>query len=115
MKNPIKSLRQIPMKKRPTETIHVLAEPPISPEGEEIVGSAVPAKYERFPILAIAVYIFLGLSLILYAIGLASPAFADFFNRHISSAIRATTATLTGWIPFSLAETRLLFLPVIAR
>ena len=113
MKNPMKSWRRIPMKKRPTETIHVLAETPISPEGEAVAVPTVPTKYERLPLLAICVYIFLGLSLILYAIGLASPTFADFFNRYISSAVRATTATLTGWIPFSLAETLLLFLPVI--
>jgi hypothetical protein len=113
MKNPMKSWRRIPMKKRPTETIHVLAETPVSPEGEAVAVPTVPTKYERLPLLAICVYIFLGLSLILYAIGLASPTFADFFNRYISSAVRATTATLTGWIPFSLAETLLLFLPVI--
>ena len=113
MKNPIKSWRRIPMKKRPTETIHVLAEQPLPPEGEVTAVPAAQKKYDRLPIPAICVYVLLGLSLILYAIGLASPVFADFFNRYISSAVRATTATLTGWIPFSLAETLLLFLPVI--
>ena len=113
MKHLIKSLRRIPMKKRPTETIHVLAEQPISPEGEVPASAAAQGKYNRLPLLAVCVYIFFGLSLIIYAIGLASPVFADFFNRYISSGVRATTATLTGWIPFSLAETLLLFLPVI--
>jgi hypothetical protein len=100
------------MKKRPTETIHVLAEPPVSPEGAAMVSEAAK-KYNRLPPLAIAVYIFLGLSLILYGAALLSPTFSDFFNRYISAAVRLTTATLTGWIPFSLAETLLLFLPVI--
>ena len=113
MKHLIKSLRRIPMKKRPTETIHVLAEQPISTEGEVPASAAAQGKYNRLPLLAVCVYIFFGLSLIIYAIGLASPVFADFFNRYISSGVRATTATLTGWIPFSLAETLLLFLPVI--
>ncbi len=34
-----------------------------------------------------------------------SPAFADFFNRHISSLLRAVLAYATSIIPFSLAET----------
>ena len=111
MKNPFHRLRAIPMKKRPTETIHVIAEQPAEAGGEEI--AAVTPKYTRLPRLAIGVYLFLVLSLILYGIALLSPAFSDFFNRYISSAVRATTATLTGWIPFSLAETLLLFLPVL--
>ena len=112
MKNPIKSLRQIPMKKRPTETIHVIAEQPAE-TGEAAAMEPRNVKYHRLPALAIGVYIFFAASLILYAIGILSPVFADFFNRYISSAVRACTATLTGWIPFSLAETLLLFLPVL--
>ena len=38
--------------------------------------------------------------------------FADWFNTHISTALRGVTAHLTGWIPFSLAETIVLSLPV---
>ena len=38
--------------------------------------------------------------------------FADWFNAHISTALRSLTAHLTGWIPFSLAETIILSLPV---
>ena len=113
MKNPFQSLRQIPMKKRPTETIHVMAEQPDKATGETALVPATPQKYNRLPKAVIGIYIFFGISLIIYLIGILSPAFADVFNRYISSAVRATTATLTGWIPFSLAETLLLFLPVI--
>ncbi len=111
MKNPFEALRQIPMKKRPTQTIHVLAEQSAVAEGEET--SHIPAKYLRLSPLAIAAYLFAAVSAVLYIVAMLSPAFSDFFNRHISSVVRALTATLTGWIPFSLAETVLLFLPII--
>ncbi len=43
---------------------------------------------------------------------LCSPRFADWFNLHISTFFRSATAHLTSWIPFSLAETIILSLPV---
>ena len=116
----IDRFRQIPMKKRPTATIHVVAEQPakVSPEQSIPLTPPAPAaarasKYSRMPLAVLIIYGFTVFSAILYLIALKSPAFADFFNRYISSAVRATTAHLTGWIPFSLAETLLLFLPVI--
>lgn len=39
--------------------------------------------------------------------------FADFFNIHISGFFRRLTASLTGWFPFSLAESCILASPVI--
>lgn len=51
---------------------------------------------------------------IIYIIGNFSPAFSDFFNQHISSVFRAVLAHLTGWIPFSLSETFVLFAPAAA-
>lgn len=116
---PFSNLRHLPMKRRPTETIHVLAEQPAPAEGE-ISAQGMPAipapvnpKYDRLPRAVIVIYLITALSAILYIIGMVSPAFADFFNRYISSAVRAVMATLTNWIPFSMAETLLLFLPVI--
>ncbi len=44
---------------------------------------------------------------------LISPAFADFYNRYPGAYVRGLLATLTGWFPFSLAETLLMMLPVI--
>lgn len=41
-----------------------------------------------------------------------SPAFADFYNRYIGGALRILMAKVTGWIPFSLAEALLYFIPV---
>ena len=112
MITPFRFFRQLPMKKRPTETIHVMAEQQPLPEGET-PAPPTPQRFERLPRAVIGIYLFLALSLVIYLIGIFSPAFADFFNRYISSCVRAVTATLTGWIPFSLAETLLLFLPVI--
>jgi len=43
---------------------------------------------------------------------LYSRPFADWFNDRISAVCRSITAHLTGWIPFSLAETLVLSLPV---
>lgn len=37
-------------------------------------------------------------------IAMASPAFADFFNRYVSSLFRAATAYVTSILPFSLSE-----------
>ncbi len=42
-----------------------------------------------------------------------SSTFADGFNRYVSSFVRAILSYLTAWIPFSVAETILLFLPVL--
>lgn len=43
---------------------------------------------------------------------LFNRSFADWFNENISAVCRSITAYLTGWIPFSLAETIILSLPV---
>lgn len=42
-----------------------------------------------------------------------SASFADAFNESVSAVVRAFLAHLTGWIPFSLAETLIMFIPVI--
>ena len=41
-----------------------------------------------------------------------SPTFSDFYNRYIGSAFRTVMAKATDWIPFSLAEALLYFIPV---
>ena len=48
----------------------------------------------------------------LYVAFLVSESFSDFFNRYISSYLRAVLAHLTGFIPFSFAEFALMLLPV---
>ena len=52
-------------------------------------------------------------SAILYAISMATPTFADFFNRHISSFFRGFLALFTNILPISLAELLVILSPVI--
>ena len=52
-------------------------------------------------------------SLLFFAISLASPAFSDFFCENVAGLARMCLAKLTGILPFSLAETVILSLPLI--
>ena len=67
----------------------------------------------RLPLVCFVLYTLLGASLLLYLVCLFSPRFADTFNQTVSAAIRSVLATITNFIPFSLAEYLLLLLPVI--
>ena len=68
-------------------------------------------KKPRLSIVCIVIYAISVLCALLYVAFLLSPKFSDFFNQNISPFIRVPLATLTGWIPFSLAELLLLFSP----
>ncbi len=48
-----------------------------------------------------------------HAASALSPTFSDFFNRYVGSVIRGALATLTSVLPFSLAETLVVLLPII--
>lgn len=50
----------------------------------------------------------------IYIAARLSPAFADYFNLHIGAAVRGSLSYLTGWLPFSLGEAMIIFLPVAA-
>lgn len=52
------------------------------------------------------------ISAIIYVVAIISEPFADFFNRYISSFVRAIFAHLTSWLPFSLAEIIIITLPI---
>ena len=79
---------------------------------EEEESENLPPK-RRFPRFAIIFFLIAAASALLYIGFLLSEGFSDFFNRYISSVLRAALAYLTGWIPFSLAEYLLLMIPVI--
>lgn len=53
------------------------------------------------------------LSLIIHITALISSVFADFFTENIAAFFRILIANLTGWFPFSLAETMIFMLPVL--
>ncbi len=69
-------------------------------------------KRKSLPTAVKVIYIISAACLPIYAAFLFSERFADFFNRYISSGVRALLAHLTSAIPFSLAECLLLLLPV---
>lgn len=52
-------------------------------------------------------------SAILYVIFILSPAFSDFYNRYPGAFLRAVFATISGIVPFSVAETLIMLLPMI--
>ncbi len=52
-------------------------------------------------------------SAIMYVTFMLSPSFSDFFTRYPGAFLRGALATVTGILPFSLAETALMLLPVI--
>ena len=68
---------------------------------------------KRLPLFAIISLALGGISAILYVCFMLSEGFSDFFNRYISSVLRAALAYATGWIPFSLGEYLLLLSPLL--
>ena len=69
--------------------------------------------FASIPLFAKIFYLCGAVAVLLFAAYIISEPFADFFNRYISSVYRAVFAKLTGWIPFSLAETVVIALPII--
>lgn len=70
-------------------------------------------KKRGIPLFAIIFLAIGGVSALLYLTFVLSEDFSDFFNRYISSAVRAVFAYTTGWIPFSFAEYALLLSPLL--
>ncbi len=66
----------------------------------------------RLPLAVKIIYAIAAVCLPIYITFLFSEGFADFFNRYISSGVRAILAHLTSWAPFSLAEFFLLLIPI---
>lgn len=82
---------------------------PVVTEAEEF---AAPKK--KLPIWSLVFYGIALAALAVYIPARLSPAFADFFNLHISSVLRGFLAHLTGVLPFSLGEAMVIFIPVAA-
>lgn len=78
------------------------------------MNSAVKKIKKYVPIPSAVLFALLPIAIAIHVVGLLSPAFSDFFNVYISSVFRAVLAYLTGWIPFSLAETFIMFIPFAA-
>lgn len=77
-------------------------------------GGRIRDFVSALPTFAKIFYILGALSVFLFAAYIISEPFADFFNRYVSSIIRAVLAYVTRPIPFSFAEMIIILLPVIA-
>ena len=82
-------------------------------ESERAAWAPVKAKYERIPKICFVVFGIAALSVIIFIVACLSPAFADFYNLHVGSFFRAVFATVTGIIPFSVAELIIITVPII--
>ena len=71
-----------------------------------------PQNVKRLPLICKLLYLLAGVSALLYLAFTKSPAFADWFNSHVSFLGRRLLSYLTVWIPFSLAAWLLFLLPV---
>ncbi len=65
------------------------------------------------PLFSLCVFVLGAVAGILQLIIADSPSFAEMYNRTVAAFFRAAFAYGTNWIPFSLAETAVLFLPVL--
>ena len=66
------------------------------------------------PLPALVMYILALTAVIIQVISELSTPFSDFFNRYIGSFVRGLHAMITNFLPFSLAECVIVFLPVLA-
>lgn len=72
---------------------------------------ASPVK-KHLPRFAFILYALAALSLVICIVARLSPTFADFFNLRIGSVVRGVLAHLTNFIPHSLGESLVIFLPI---
>lgn len=84
------------------------------PDEAPVAEAAPPAPKRRLPVFAFVLYGIAVAALAVLVAARLSPAFADTFNRYVGAVVRGALAHLTGWIPFSLGEAMVIFLPVAA-
>jgi hypothetical protein len=78
------------------------------------MAKKIYSKINKYcPLPAIIIFGVFLMSGIIHLISVNSVVFSDFFNRYISSVVRTFLAKLTDILPFSLAETIIIFMPVI--
>lgn len=78
------------------------------------MSSVIKNIKKYVPTVPLILICLLPVAAVIHVVGSVCPAFSDFFNVRVSSVFRALLAYLTGWLPFSLAETILLSLPMLA-
>ena len=82
-------------------------------EEEREQWSPVKAKLEKIPKICFVAFGIAAICGIIYLVSLFSAEFADFINLYPGTAVRFTLATLTGILPFSMAEMVILLIPII--
>ena len=72
-----------------------------------------PVEKKKLPLFSKVLLIIAAISAVFYIIFTNSTQVSDFFNKYISSIIRAILSYATTWIPFSLAEMMIVLIPLI--
>ena len=67
---------------------------------------------KRFPLVTALFFAVFVISLLCFALAWLSPQIADALNSTVAQGVRRALATLTSWIPFSLAEVLLFLIPL---
>ena len=81
---------------------------------EKKLYEPVDSKLEKLPKVTIVFFSVAALSIVIYLISMLSPAFSDFFNFNVSHVFRVIFASVSGIMPFSIAEALIILLPTIA-
>ena len=81
---------------------------------EKKLYEPVDTKLEKLPKVTIVFFSIAALSIVIYLISMLSPAFSDFFNFNVSHIFRVIFASISGIMPFSIAEALIILLPTIA-
>ena len=87
-----------------------------SAESIRAKGSA-GRSFRRFigsvPRYAKITFVLFIISIAIHVVSVYSPVFSDLFTENIAAFFRTVLAAVTGWFPFSLAETLILMIPIL--
>ena len=82
-------------------------------DDERAQWSPVKAKYEKIPRICFVAFALAAICGIIYIIALFNASFADLINLYPGTAVRFTLATISGVLPFSVAESVIILIPFI--
>lgn len=87
---------------------------PTERQNKRAKKSAPAAPTKRLPLVCKLIFLLSAVSALLYGLFRLNADFAQWFNQSISHYGRMLLATLTAWLPFSLAELLLITIPLWA-
>ncbi len=103
-------------KTEPTDNANDVALEKVLDENEPsapLESDKPPVEKKKIPRFSKILLIIAAISTVFYIIFVNSTQVSDFFNKYISSIIRAILSYATTWIPFSLAEMLIILIPMI--